>query len=166
MSLSVSSIAFKKRCALPRRSPSDQRAGGGGDRHGELGLADEVAVDARSAGAALDELHFVRTQRAHVAVVVSEETLGLDRVDALTALFVCRRDSHDVGPLRPRVAGRASVGWTGQDLELVHRRATVAMYGPEAVGTGVTTADDDDVLARGGEGRLREVTFLDPVGNR
>ena len=63
---------------------------------------------------AVDHLDLVRTQRAHVAVVVADEALGVHAVDALAALFVRRRHPEDVGERRPRVGGRAGVGRRGR----------------------------------------------------
>ena len=97
---------------------------------------------------AVDELDLVRAQRAHVAVVVAEEALGVDAVDALAALLVRRRDAEDVGLRRPRIGRRARVGRPRQDLELVDRRRALAVRGAEAVGAGVAAADDHHVLAR------------------
>ena len=69
--------------------------------------------------AAVDHLDLVRPQRAHVAVVVADEALGVDREDPLAALFVGRRRALHQRPRRPRVGVGADVGRPGQDLELV-----------------------------------------------
>ena len=115
---------------------------------------------------AVDHLDLVGAQRAHVAVVVAEEALGVDAVDALAALLVRRRHPEDVRPRGPRVGGRARVGRAGQDLELVDRRRALAVRGAEAVGAGVAAADDHDVLALGGDRRLVEVALLHAVAER
>ena len=73
------------------------------------------------------------------------------RVDALAALFVRGRHAEDVRPLRPRIVGGALVRRPRQQLELVHRRGALAVHRAEAVGAGVAAADDDDVLALGGD---------------
>ena len=115
---------------------------------------------------AVDHLDLVRPQRAHVAVVVVDEALGVHAVDALAALFVRRRDLEDVGERGPRVGGRPRVGRRGQDLELVHRRRALAMRGAEAVGAGVAAADDHDALALGGDRRRVDVALLHAVAVR
>ena len=107
------------------------------------------ALDLLERHAAVDELllDLVGTQRAHVAVVVAEEALGVHRVHALAALFVGGRDAVDHRVGRPRHRLDARVGRPGQDLELVDRRRALADRGAEAVGAGVAAADDHDVLA-------------------
>ena len=50
---------------------------------------------------------------------------------------------------------RALLGRARHDLELVHRRGALPVHGAEAVGAGVAAADDDHVLALGGDLRLR-----------
>ena len=112
---------------------------------------------------AVDHLDLVRPQRAHVAVVVGEEALGVDAVDALATLLVRRRHPEHVRPRGPRVGGRPGVGRSGHDLELVHRHRALPVGGAEAVGAGVASADDDDPLALGGDGRRVEVALLHPV---
>ena len=60
-------------------------------------------------------LDLVRTQPAQVAVVVAEEALGVDRVDALAALFVRGRDpvDHRVGRPRHRLDARRRAAGAG-----------------------------------------------------
>src|SRR5262249_42154989 len=116
--------------------------------------------------AAADHLHFVREQGADVAVVVTEEALGVDREDALASLFVRGRDAVDHRPRRPRVDVGPLVRWAGEDLELVDRRRAGANRRPAAARPGLTTADDDDVLAGCGDRRLLEIAFLHLVGPR
>ena len=93
-------------------------------------------------------LDLVGAQRAHVAVVVAEEALGVHAEDALAAFLVRGRRAVDH---RPRAAtgcvGARVSGGRGQDLELVDRRRALAVHGAEAVGAGVAAADDHDVLA-------------------
>ena len=57
------------------------------------------------------------------------------------------------------------------DLELVHAGRTLPVHGAQAVGAGVAAADDDDLLALGGDRRLpvvaeHVVALLHPVGPR
>ncbi len=112
---------------------------------------------------AVDHLHLVGTQRAHVAVVVGKEALGVDAVDTVATLLVGRRHAEHVRPRRPRVGGGAGLGRPRQDLELVHRCGALAVRCAQAVGAGVAAADDDDVLALGGDRRHVEVALLHPV---
>ena len=60
-----------------------------------------------------------RLERADAALVVAEEPLGRDRIDALAAFFMGRRGPEDVGPLRPGIV-HAVHGRLLQQLELVH----------------------------------------------
>ncbi len=57
----------------------------------------------------------------------------------------------DLGPLRPGIVGGALQRRLGQNLELHEALAAVAHGGADAVGAGVAAADDDDVLALGGD---------------
>ena len=98
---------------------------------------------------------------------MTEELLGVDAVDALTALGVGRGHLVHHGELRPRVAQRiACLGRPRHDLELSDRRRSLAVRGAETVGTGVTAADDHDVLAVDVDRRVLEVAELHPVGER
>ncbi len=58
------------------------------------------------------------------------------------------------------------VGWSGQDLELVHRRGALTVCGAQTVGAGVAAADDDDALARRGDRRDGDVALLHLVRDR
>ena len=115
---------------------------------------------------AVAPLHLVGAQRAHVAVVIGEEALGVHAVDALAALLVGRRDAEHVGPGRPGIGRCPRVRRSVQDLELVDRRRALAVGGAEAVGTGVSAADDHHVLALSGDGRRVEVALLHTVPDR
>ena len=56
------------------------------------------------------------------------------------------------GQSGPRIVGQAVARGLGHDLELVHRGRALAVRGAQAVGPGVAAADDDHVLALGGDG--------------
>src|SRR5262249_35986267 len=86
----------------------------------------------------------------------------LRRVDAPVAdaaFFVRALDTQLHRPHRPRRRRRALVWWLGQQLELMDGDRALAMAGAEAVGAGVTTADDDDLLA-GGDDLVRSFAPL------
>ena len=57
----------------------------------------------------------------------------------------------DLGPLRPGIVRRRAQRRLGQDLELHQAAAAVAHRRADAVGAGVAAADDDHVLALGGD---------------
>ena len=78
--------------------------------------------------------------------VPAVEALGGDRPVALTALLVRGRSAQPLRPVRPyRVLVR--LGRHRQQLELGDRFGAVAVRRADAVGSGVATADHDDVLA-------------------
>ena len=56
-----------------------------------------------------------------------------------------------LGPLRPRIVRGAAERRFGHDLKLRDGGAAVTDAGADAVGAGVATADDDDVLPVGGD---------------
>jgi hypothetical protein len=49
--------------------------------------------------------------------------------------------------MRPSVRGRTCFGRPRHDFELVNRSGTVPVGRSEAVGAGIATTNDDDVLA-------------------
>ena len=113
-----------------------------------------------------------RTAVDHLDLVGAGRARCRRRRRGSTRCSRCRRARHL--PRAPTTRGRCSttsatgwwapgVGRPGQDLELVHRRRALAVHGAEAVGTGVATTDDHDVLARRGDRRLGEVALLHPV---
>ncbi len=57
------------------------------------------------------------------------------------------------------LVGGPVIGRSRHDLKLMNALALLAVNGPQAIGPGVTAADDDDVLAAGGD----EVVFVDRV---
>ena len=94
----------------------------------------------------------MKRRRRTVAVVVADELGGVDRVDPLAALLVGGRRPVDHRPGRPRVGGPAgSSGGRGMISNWWTDRGALAVRGAEAVGAGVAAADDDDVLALGGD---------------
>ena len=113
--------------------------------------ADLAVAEKQNGGLSHDEFIGVPSATfpfgAHVAVVVADEPLGVHAVDALTALLVGRGHPVDHGVGRPGHRLGAFLGRARHDLELVHRRRAVTVRGAEAVGPGVATADDHDVLA-------------------
>ena len=144
------------RATLPRSVELDAElveqavALGADEAHGQQHeLARQLEVGALDLlEAAVDHLDLVGPQRPHVAVVVAEEALGVDREHPLAALLVGRRRAVHQRPRRPRGRVGPGVGRPRHDLELVDRRRALAVRGAEAVGAGVAAADDDDVLAR------------------
>ena len=92
------------------------------------------------------------------------EGVGLDGEDALPAFLVGQRVPQHQRPQRP---GRALVALVGRplvDVELMDRRRSLAVRGAQAVGPGVASSDDDDLLADGVDGRPGEQPGLHPVG--
>src|SRR5262252_2537224 len=74
-----------------------------------------------------------------------------------------RGDSKDVGVRRPRIASRADVRWSRQDLELVDVGGALAVGGAQTIGAGVPATNDDHALAACGHRRLLEVALLDAI---
>ena len=69
-------------------------------------------------------------------------------------LFLAVVKLINFGPFGPRIVGRALERRAGQDFQLDQALAAVAQGGADAIGAGVAAADDDDILARGGDGGL------------
>src|SRR5262249_41542954 len=111
---------------------------------GELGARDRLELEPAPLANHLD---LARLERPHAAPIAAEETLGRAGIDALAALLVSARHAEDVGPLGPRIVGRALVGRARQELELVDRGGALAVHRAQAVGAGIAAADDDDALA-------------------
>src|SRR5262249_31536972 len=86
-------------------------------------------------------------ERPHAAAPIAEEALRRHRVDALASFLVGARHPEDVGPLGPRIVGRAIVGWPRKELELVDGDRALPMHRAQAVGARVTAADDDNTFA-------------------
>ena len=114
----------------------------------------------------VDELDLGEAQRGDVAVGVADELGRADGVDALAALLVRARDAveHRVG--RPRLSRGTVVAGLRHDLEARDGRRPLAVRGADAVGAGVTAADDDHVLARGEDLVLDLLTERRPVALR
>src|SRR5690348_17370531 len=72
-----------------------------------------------------------------------------DRVNPVAALLVGRGDPEGHRVRRPRLVLRPVLARTRHDLQLGDRRSALTGRGAQAVGTGVATADDHDVLAGG-----------------
>ena len=127
----------------------------------QFALSAEDWLEAAVAQLDLDDL-----KRTDAALTIIDEAVGGDRVQPVTALLVRTGDlvGHGVG--RPRLPSRALLGRVREDLELGHRRCALPVRGAEAVGPGVPTAEDHDVLS----GRIDrgdvEVTLLHAVGAR
>ncbi len=98
--------------------------------------------------------------------VLARELDGVDREDPLAAFLVRRRRAVHQRPRGPRRGGGPLVGRPRHDLELMDRLRTLAVGRAEAVGAGVATTDDDDVLALSGERGFIEVALLHLVGGR
>ena len=78
---------------------------------------------------------------------VIQELLGGDREHAISTFLMCagRSIDHRIGG--PWLRPRARVRRGRQDLQLSHRRSTLAVCGPQTVCTGVTSADNHHMLA-------------------
>ena len=95
---------------------------------------------------------------------VVQELVGGDREDALATLLERRRRAQDQWPGRPRIVLGADVRWLGHDLELMDAEGALAVGRAQAVGPGVATADDDHVLALGGDRGRGQQALPDHVG--
>src|SRR5262245_52988477 len=128
------------------------------DGERELAAGDGAKVQASTLADHVD-LHGL--ERLDATALVADQALGGDRVHTLAALLVRRGDAEDVRPLGPGVVGRAHVGWPRQQLELVNGACALSVDGSQAVGAGVTPADDHDVLVlRGDEPLVRNHVAL------
>jgi hypothetical protein len=85
------------------------------------------------------------------ATGVAAEVLRRHGEQPLTALLVRRRDAEDLRPLRPWIVGCAGLRRHRHQFELVHRPRSLAVGGAQAVGAGVTAADDHHVLVPGAD---------------
>ena len=91
-----------------------------------------------------------------MAVLVTDELFGRGAVNAgITAedghrLFLSVVQSVDFGPLRPWVVYGASHRGLGKDLKLDEAMAAVTHRSPNAVRARVAAADDNNILAFGG----------------
>ncbi len=94
-----------------------------------------------------------RVQLLDLSTIITDEGLGLDLPVALSPLLVSRRDPEDLGPERPGGLGVLTLGGARIVVELGDRSGLLAVAGSQAVGSGISTADDDDVLP-GGQDRL------------
>ena len=103
-------------------------------------------------------------QAPDAALAVVEEGVGLDGEDALAALLVGQRVPQHQWPQRPRRALVALFGRALVDVELVDRGRSLAVGRAQAVGPRVASADDDDLLAGGVDGRPGEQAGLHPIG--
>src|SRR6201999_1685584 len=89
----------------------------------------------------------------------------------LAPLFVRRGHPEHQRVRRPWCGRGAGLRGARHDLELVDVFGALTVRGAQAVGTGVTATDDDDLLALGGDGRLAVlaeniVALLNPVAPR
>jgi hypothetical protein len=110
-------------CPVPLRA---REAHGEEDQvhlHLELGAGDRLEV---KSAAVPDHLDPVGMELLDVAVL-PRDARGRDRPLPDAAFFVGGGCSEDDGPLRPWVVGRALVGGTGEDLELVDRERALAV---------------------------------------
>src|SRR5208337_2225319 len=99
-----------------------------------------------------------------VAGVVADEFFGGGQIGARIGaelgggLLLAVVKTIDLRPLGPGIVLGAVVGRAREDFQLHQTLAVVAQGRPDAVGAGVAAADDDDVLALGGnEGALFRV---------
>ena len=134
----------------------------------EVGLRSRARCPRRARTAAPLGLRVVQGRHAPVLaekrVVVTRESCSptaerpglLHRVGEAVLLRPQRPRRAVVGPV---------VGRLGQQLELHDRRGALADRVPDAVGAGVAAADDDDVLAGGGDlrGVARRVSRRRPA---
>ncbi len=127
----------------------------------ELGPRDRVEPEPPSLEGGRD-LH--PAQGGDRAGPVVDQLGGRDGEQAPAPLLVGGRAAQDDRPGRPGVVGRPGRRRLGQDLELDHRRRALAVGGAQAVGPGVATTNDDDLLAPGIDRRGGEGSLSDQVG--
>lgn len=101
----------------------------------------------------------------HLAAAVVDKLLRHDAeltgvlACVLSHLSVTVVDTVDAGPLGPRVVARTLRGRLRQQLKVDNRLGTVADRGTDAVVTGITTTNDNDVLVLG-----RDVRTVSQLG--
>ena len=101
------------------------------------------------------DLHGV--DRFYVAVLIALESRGGGQVDARvgpelgSGLFLAVVDLVGLGPFRPGIVGGPLIRRARHDLQLDDRAAAMAEGGADAIGAGIAAADDDHVLALGGD---------------
>src|SRR6185369_9172363 len=114
-----------------------------------------------------DDLHLLGDDGADVSGLVADELDGLPSPGLDDAFLVGDRAPVDPRPLWPRVRRHVpGLGGARVVVELGHADRALPVRGAEAVGGGVTAADDDDPLAGRVDGRSRQVAGPDPVGQR
>jgi hypothetical protein len=112
-----------------------------------------------STSSALGPLNTDSVDALHAATAIIDKLLGHDAeftgVLAHVGLDfgVTIVDTVDTGPLGPWVVAGTLWGRLGQQLEVDDRLGTVADGGTNAVVTGITTTNDDNVLVLGGDVR-------------
>ena len=79
--------------------------------------------------------------------VLAKELKGVDVPSTGAAFLVRRGGLEDDWPIGPRCGGVVSHRWLGHDLNLRDRFGSLTMGSAYAVGTRVTTTDDEYVLA-------------------
>ena len=92
-----------------------------------------------------------------VAVGVADEFRGGGEINARVAaefrggFFLAVIELVNLGPFGPRIVLGAFHRRLGQDFHLHEALAAVAHGGADAIGAGIAAADDDDILAFGGD---------------
>ncbi len=81
------------------------------------------------------------------ATLLADESLGGDGPVALAAFIVRRRSAHAQRPVGPGQRAVFLLGRTWHQLDLGDAGGAVAIRGADAVGAGIATANDDDMLA-------------------
>jgi hypothetical protein len=105
----------------------------------------------------------VHGAHARDLAVLADEGLGGDGELALAALLVAGAGAQLQRPVGPDERLVFLLGRLGHELELRHAGRTVAVAGAHAVAAGVAPADDDDVLAGGGDLLFELVAGVDLV---
>ena len=78
--------------------------------------------------------------------VSASEFFSKDAVVAIAALFVCRRRTEDIRPVRPRIIHSPVRRGFGKNFKLDNGTAALAVDCAETVGTRIAAADDHNAL--------------------
>ena len=115
---------------------------------------------------AVHELDLDEVQPLDVAVLVALEVGGGDGVDPIATLLVRGGDLVEHRERRPGLARVPLLARLRHDLQLSDGGRALTVGGAHAVRARVAAADDDDVLALGGDRGRHVVALLHLVGER